>query len=181
MKICIDPGHGMPKDPGAVGPSGLKESVVVLEISRLVADMLQSGNISTLLTREQEVFVELGQRCELANDWGANYFVSIHCNSDGPDAVGIETLYKSQKGLMLASPVQRALVEATGDRDRGVKYRHDLHVLNATIMPAILVEVAFISHPGTEARLKTEDYRALLAKAIAGALVDYVAIRKPKA
>lgn len=171
MKVALDPGHGG-KDSGAVGPAGLEEAWVVLDIARRLEEELIASGFLTCLTRKSDVFVELGQRCEIANDWGADYFVSVHCNSNGPDAVGIETLYKSQKGLKLASPMQRALIEATRDRDRGMKYRHDLHVLNATIMPAILAEVGFISHPATEAKLATEDYRALLAKTIADVLTE---------
>jgi len=180
MKIAIDAGHGG-KDPGAVGPGGLEEAGVVLDIAKRLSAGLLALGFETCLSRAADVFVELGARCEIANDWDADLFVSIHCNSDGPEAVGIETLYKSQKGLMLASPVQRALIEATGDRDRGLKYRADLYVLNGTIMPAILAEVGFISHPATEARLATEDYRALLAKTIASVLADYGSARKPRA
>jgi len=165
MKIAIDAGHGG-KDPGAVGPSGLAESVVVLEISRVLAGLLEKVGISTFLTRAEEVFVELGVRCERANNWGADYFVSIHCNSNGPDAHGIETLYKSEKGKELAAKVQRALLSVTAERDRGLKHRSDLYVLNGTRMPAILPEIGFISNPETELRLKESSYRELIAMAI---------------
>jgi len=174
MKICIDPGHGMPKDPGAVGPKGHAESLIVLEISRLLADFLEKARISTLLTRAQEVFIELGARCEIANDWGANYFVSVHANSNGPSAAGIETLYKSEKGKALALPVQEAMIAATGDVDRSVKHRSDLYVLNATLMPAILVEVGFISHPHTESLLASAEYQETLAKAIYTGITNHL-------
>ena len=58
------------------------------------------------------------------------------------------------------------MVEATNDRDRGIKYRTDLAVLNGTQMPAILVECGFTSHPETEAKFRTGDYQRLLAQAI---------------
>ena len=174
MKICIDAGHGG-HDPGACGPGGLHESAVVLEICHSLADLLEQNQISTFLTREEEIFIGLAKRCEIANSGQADYFISIHCNSNGPDvAVGIETLYKTQQGKFLAVPVQSALIEATGDRDRGLKHRTDLHVLNATAMPAILAEVGFISHPATEAKLRTADYQLLLAKAIANGLISFL-------
>jgi N-acetylmuramoyl-L-alanine amidase len=102
--------------------------------------------------------------------------VSIHCNSDGPDAVGIETLYKTGVGKGLAAPVQTAIVKATGDRDRGLKLRNDLYVLNGTYMPAILVEIGFISHPETELKLATEDYQYTIARAIVDGLFKYLGI-----
>jgi N-acetylmuramoyl-L-alanine amidase len=166
MKICIDPGHGG-NDSGAVGPSGLTESSVVLTISRKVSEKLAAlANVETLMTRSSNVFVELGKRCEIANEWGADYFVSIHLNSDGPTAVGIETLYTSTSGKALATPIQEAMVAATGDTDRGLKERDDLYVLNGTNMPAALAEAGFISHPTTESKLKTKEYQELLASAI---------------
>lgn len=166
MKIAIDAGHGG-SDPGAVGPSGVKESEVVLSIAFYLEKILINLGFETLLTRDEEVFVELADRCSVANNWGADYFVSIHCNSDGPSAVGIETLYTSPTGLELAKPVQAAMLAATGDTDRGCKERNDLYVLNGTDCPAILAEVGFISHPATEEELASMEYQGLLAVSIA--------------
>ena len=139
MKIALDAGHGG-SDPGACGPGGLKESVVAWAVCKLLVGMLERAGVSVIMTREEEMAVSLGDRCETANDYAANYFVSVHCNSDGPQAVGVETLYKTEAGKALALPVQRALVSATGERDRGLKVRTDLYVLNGTRMPAILTE-----------------------------------------
>lgn len=170
MKICIDPGHGG-KDPGAVGPSGLEEAGVVLVISEYLAADLGSRGVAVKLTRSNDVFIELGARCGIANDWNADYFVSVHLNSDGGSANGIETLYKSTKGEALADSVQKAMVAATGDRDRGLVYRDDLYVLNGTAMPAILAEAGFISNPTFESKFKTDEYRKLIANAICEGLL----------
>jgi N-acetylmuramoyl-L-alanine amidase len=172
MKIMIDPGHGG-KDPGALGPTGLAESVVVLSVSKMLARALEELEASTQLTRHTEYFVDLGERCDLANEWSADYFVSIHCNSNGSTAVGIETLYKSEQGKVLATPVHKSLVDATLDRDRGLKHRTDLYVLNGTHMPAILCEIGFISHPATETKLAMPEYQDLVASAIAIGLAGY--------
>jgi N-acetylmuramoyl-L-alanine amidase len=174
MKIAIDAGHGG-TDPGAVGPNGLAEAPTVLTICRELAELLHGYGYHTLLTRKTEGYVDLGARCEIANDWGANYFISVHCNSDGPDAHGIETLYKTEKGKAFAKPIQEALVKATGERDRGLKHRTDLHVLNGTLMPAALAEVGFISHPPTEKELLRPEYLTLLAEAIAQGIKKAVA------
>ncbi|MBI5480393.1 MAG: N-acetylmuramoyl-L-alanine amidase, partial [Deltaproteobacteria bacterium] len=77
----------------------------------------------------------------LANNWGAQSFVSIHTNAGGGH--GTETLYKSSAGQTLAGHVNGALVAALGLPNRGLKYRDNLHVLNATSMPAVLTELLF--------------------------------------
>lgn len=165
LKIAIDPGHGG-SDSGAVGPSGLKESVINLEVAHLLDVLLSASGNSTLLTREEEIAVELGARTTRANDWGADVFCSIHCNSNGPSAHGVEVLYKSEEGLAWAKPVQHELVKATGERDRGCVHRTNLFVLNMSRMPSILVEIGFISNPETEVRLSDHSYRATIARAI---------------
>lgn len=178
MKFAIDPGHGG-SDPGADGPNGLSEAPVVLSIAKLIFTALENFGQLALLTREGDYFVELSERCNIANEWAADYFLSIHCNSDGEEAVGIETLFASQAGLDLALPIQDALITRTGDRDRGVKERNDLYVLNGTQMPAVLVETGFISNPQTEAKLATNDYQFVLAAAIMEGLAKFFGIQKP--
>lgn len=169
MRICIDPGHGG-SDPGAVGPSGLEEAAVNLAVSQYLANYLLDLGVEILLTRDTDVFVALGDRCEISNNWGSDYFVSTHQNSNGPSACGIETLYVSNAGLDLAIPVQDNMITATGDVDRGVKKRTDLAVLNGTNCPAILTESGFVSHPETEAKLATTEYQRTIAAAISRGL-----------
>jgi N-acetylmuramoyl-L-alanine amidase len=173
MKIAIDAGHGG-DDTGAEGPNGLTESSVVLDLSELLSDRLKELRMETKLTRDSDVFVTLNDRCLIANNWEADYFISIHCNSDGSTAVGIETLYASDLGEELAAPIQKALITATGDVDRGLKHRSDLYVLNATSMPAILAEVGFISHPATEEKLDTDEYRDIIVEAIVEGLCRFL-------
>src|SRR5215510_3738101 len=179
MKICLDPGHGG-NDSGAVGPTGLEEASCVLAISFYVQDLLREYKLETKLTRETDTFVELSTRCTIANGWGADYFVSIHLNSDGPSAQGIETLYVSAKGEALALPIQQSLVDLTGDVDRGLKYRSDLAVLNGTKMPATLAEAGFISHPATERQFRTSTYRTLVAQAIGMGIINFLGLKAPE-
>lgn len=175
IKICIDPGHGG-NDSGAGGPTGLEEASVALDLSSKLSDALNEIGVDTILTREDDTFIELGERCDIANEWEADYFVSVHLNSNGPTAIGIETLYKSENGKKLAAPVHEALIEATADVDRGLKYRDNLYVLNGTNMPAILVEVGFISHPDTEEQFRSEGYREVVVGAIVDGLAKYLGI-----
>src|SRR5215471_16689026 len=160
MKICIDPGHGG-TDTGAIGPSGLTEASVALAIGLYLKEDLLALGLAVRMTRETDVFIELGQRCAIANDWCADYFVSVHLNCNGPSTSGIETLYKTSSGKALAGPIQEAMVEATNDKNRGLVCRNDLYVLNGTNMPAALAETGFISNPQYEALFRSDRYRRL--------------------
>jgi N-acetylmuramoyl-L-alanine amidase len=176
VKLCIDPGHGG-TDTGACGQNGLKEAGVNLAISQYLANYLLDLGVDILLTRDTDVYVGLNDRCEISNNWGSDYFVSVHQNSDGPSACGIETLYVSNAGLDLAIPVQDNMITATGDVDRGVKKRTDLAVLNGTNCPAILTESGFISCPETEAKLATSEYQRTIAAAISRGLAIALDLR----
>lgn len=170
MKVAVDAGHGG-KDSGAVGKKGLRESNVVLAIAKMLAKELTLTNHEVMLVRDSDVFVELGERCAKANAWKADIFVSVHLNSDGPEAKGVETLYKTEKGKVIAGPIQRTLVYTTGDIDRGLKLRNDLAVLNGTNMPAVLVECGFISNPTTEGKLGEVNYQQMIADAICSGII----------
>jgi N-acetylmuramoyl-L-alanine amidase len=174
-KICLDPGHGG-KDAGADGPTGLNEAPVVLEICHYMKPALESFGLSVKMTRTTEIFVELGARCAIANEWGADYFLSVHLNSDGPSAEGVETLYASEAGRALAEPLQAAVLSATGDRDRGLVRRGNLYVLNGTRCAAALSELAFVSHPEHEAKLRSTEYKQLLAWALVMGLAKFLNI-----
>ncbi|MEF3168678.1 MAG: N-acetylmuramoyl-L-alanine amidase [Deltaproteobacteria bacterium] len=93
-RIVIDPGHGG-KDPGAIGPSGLKEKDVALSLSRKVAKELRDKlGCDVILTRDRDVFLPLEERTAIANAKKADLFVSIHTNAaPNPDARGIETYF----------------------------------------------------------------------------------------
>lgn len=172
-KISVDAGHGG-RDSGAVGPTGLKESIINLGVAQQLAGLLRTYNYQVQMIRNTDVFVEIGERARLANNWHANHFVSIHCNSNGPTANGIETLYRTGAGKELADPIQNALIKATGEINRGLKQRTNLGVLNATQMPAVLIEIGFISHRPTEDRLRTNGYLTILSNAICVGIVNFL-------
>lgn len=107
-RIVVDPGHGG-KDPGAVGLSGLQEKDVVLSIGLLVARKLKDElGIDAVMTRSTDVFIELQERTAIANQVGADLFISIHANAAlNRRASGIETYYlnlaKTEKAAQLAA------------------------------------------------------------------------------
>lgn len=175
MKIVIDPGHGG-KDPGAVGPSGLKEAHVNLRVALKVAEKLRKAGVEVKLTRDSDVFVDLQHRCGIANSFNADYFVSIHCNAAStPQAHGTETYcYKfGGKGEILARVIQAELIAVTGRANRGVKTAN-YYVLRRTNMPAVLTELAFISNPEEERLLADVAYREKCALAIANGISKFI-------
>ena len=93
--IVIDPGHGG-KDPGAIGPSGVKEKDITLSIARRLKKILEKRGYTVILTRNGDVFVPLARRTEMANKVGASMFISIHCNaSRKKDSHGVQVFYLS--------------------------------------------------------------------------------------
>jgi N-acetylmuramoyl-L-alanine amidase len=186
FKIAEDPGHGG-ADSGAVGPSGVQEKNITLPVAKMVAEYL-APIAEVMLTRTDDSIpggnpdTELSFRAKMANDWGADLFVSIHCNAAAdPAANGTETYHMpgSQKGATLAGAIQSRLVSALGLRDRGVK-QANYAVLRRTSMPAVLVEIAFISNPTEEALLKSSDFQRKAARAIAQGIADYLGIALPE-
>lgn len=82
-KVVIDPGHGG-KDPGATGPNGIQEKDIVLSIALILAQYLRdSTDLNVILTRSTDEFIPLAGRTQMANDSGADLFLSLHCNSIG--------------------------------------------------------------------------------------------------
>jgi N-acetylmuramoyl-L-alanine amidase len=90
-RVVVDPGHGG-KDTGAVGPAGVKEKEVTLDVAHRVAPLLAADGVQVVLTRDDDRFVSLEERTARANDFNADLFVSIHCNaSEGKARRGVET------------------------------------------------------------------------------------------
>lgn len=181
MLVAIDPGHGG-SDPGAVGPTGVKEKDVNLAIAQYAAGYLSSCGAEVILTRNGDADVSLEDRVNAANQAGADVFVSVHCNSGPPGARGTETYYhdNSVRGEQLAQYVQKE-VTALGLPDRGAKsdytlYQSGLYVLRETVMPAALVEVAFVSDPDEEAWLAGAGNQDAAGKAIAKGICEYLGV-----
>ena len=177
MKIFLDPGHGG-ADPGAVNTAlGLRESVVNLDTTLILGGLLQAQGHTVQYSRTTDTAVSLSTRARMANDWGADIFISIHCNAvDNPLAHGTETIcFRAQtRAEQLAKDVQTALVAANGLRNRGVKTMN-LAVLRLTRMPAILVELAFISNPHEAQLLSQRSFRETCARGIDTGVQRYIA------
>jgi N-acetylmuramoyl-L-alanine amidase len=173
--VAIDPGHGG-RDPGAIGPSGLREADVVLDISLRVRELLSRDGVRNVILRESDVTVELPDRPRLARDAGATMFVSIHANANGRATVnGSETYFLTPQSLALAQMIQDELGVVLGIPSRGIKTANFL-VLRDSGVPSVLVEAAFISHAEDESRLRDAAFRQRIAAAIHKGIMRFLAI-----
>ena len=178
--ICIDPGHAGPGiDPGCVGPMGTDEATVAWDISNRVAAILQNRwGAAIVLTKSDVVDApsdSLSYRASVANNAGADIFVSIHLNAGSPAAHGTETFFYagSDAGSKLAKSIQNQLVACLGLTDRGLKTAN-YAVLRLTDMTAVLTEVCFLSNYDEEEYINRDDIRQKAAEAIAQGIVDYL-------
>jgi len=156
-KIVIDAGHGG-HDPGAVGKRS-KEKDNVLNVAKRLKVLLESYGHTVRLSRSTDVFLTLSERARLANNWNADYFVSLHDNAATASATGFETFIHNgpvqSKTTGFQSAIHDAIIKEIGIRDRGKK-RANFAVLRETRMPAVLIEYAFISNTNDESILINE-------------------------
>lgn len=172
--VVLDPGHGG-NDPGAVGIGGLNEVDIVDPVADQVAALLEANGVSVVLTRTENIEVDLPPRVDLANRLDANLFVSIHANAidiSRPEVNGIETYYYSS-GEQLAEMIHESVIDATGGPDRGVRTAR-FYVLRNTDMPAVLLELGFVTGEYDAERLSDPEYREILAQAIARGILQYI-------
>lgn len=174
MKIFIDMGHSGPVEPGAVNHElGLTEADIVVNIGLFLWRILAEEGHEVLLSRAGPIddsdSDQLTWRTDKANQWGAELYICLHCNSfSNPEANGAEVLYapgSSQNSISLAGHIQGELVKL-GLTDRGVK-QQELFIRWAN-MPAALIEHAFISNPDEAVMLRDRplDFAAADARGI---------------
>jgi N-acetylmuramoyl-L-alanine amidase len=180
MKLLIDPGHGG-HDPGAVGPAGLRESDVALAVGLMLGGHILRDDWEIVYSRMTDIFIGLDERCNMANEWPMDIFLSIHCNAaEASIANGFEVW--TSPGWTEADPIattiwgclketfpdMRARLDTSdGDPDKEAHFR----VLTGTDMPAVLVELGFISNPAEEERLMSIQFQVAAARALALALI----------
>lgn len=185
MKIYINPGHDLDYDSGAVhtdenGDVDLRECDVAARIGALAKQYLEAAGCQVRMLQSDNLCndSEYSDRpvavCDDANDWGADVFISIHCNACADhDARGTETwcFAEGTDGALLAEKIQDQMVRSIDTTDRGVKVMPGLMVLKHTDMPACLVETAFIDNDADAELLRTgyDDF----ARAIARGVTDY--------
>ena len=216
-KVVIDPGHGG-KDPGAISPNKNYEKTVVLKVSLLLGELIKKEfpDVEVIFTRKDDRFIGLAKRAKIANELGADLFISVHANAvDNLSANGFETwvlgLHKSKaalevakfensailmeennqqtysefnpndpdayialsmrqnafldQSLILANAIQKDSHTKLGLRNRGVKQAGFMVLYRAT-MPAVLLELGFLSNSKDEKLLISKTGQLKLAKHI---------------
>lgn len=183
--ILIDPGHGGP-DPGAIGSKGTKEKDNSLAVALALNDILKQAGAKTILSRDSDISPapdyteanDLDARVNIANATEPDLFISIHNNSfTNPEVQGTETFYSEDNPQAAASKhlaqcIQAASIDILNTSNRGVKEAR-FYVIRYTTMPAILLEVGFISNPQEEARLQNPIFQQNVAAAIFRGIYNY--------
>lgn len=222
FKIILDAGHGG-KDPGAQ-KNGCIEKHIALDVILKIGKILESyPEFQVKYTRTTDVFIPLTERARIANDFEADLFVSVHCNSSvSPKPFGSMTLvmglsrsgmnfeiakaenavisleedYKekyegfdpnnpnTQIGLKIiqeetlmqsidfASTVQSYFKNSLQRKDLGM-HQQPLWVLDATVMPGVLIELGFLSNLEESKYMRTEEAKSNYAQVIARSVIDY--------
>ena len=185
-RIALDAGHGG-SDTGAIGPSGVTEKSVTLRVAKRLEELLKKAGATVYMTRTQDTEVsqngadasdidELQARVDVANDNGADIFLSIHMDSFTNAEVSGTTGYYYEKGSSdsreLAAAIKDRLVQSLGTVDRGTK-GSNFYVCRKSDMPAALIEMAFVSNPAEETLLSSDAGVEKAAKAIFEGIKDY--------
>ncbi|MDO9534928.1 MAG: N-acetylmuramoyl-L-alanine amidase [Bacillota bacterium] len=186
--VVIDPGHGMThlwdgSDPGAIGPSGVVERDVVMNISLKLGDILLKEGFTVIFTRHGDTSLTLSERANAACAANADLLVSVHANaSTNPQLSGTMTFYCSsrepgqeainQNRMVLASVIQVELVALLQREDKGVREANFL-VLRESLVPAVLVETAFISNSVEEKLLASSEFQRLSAESISRGIKNF--------
>ena len=182
IKIFIDQGHN-PTSPnsGAEG-NGYREQDLVYQIGIDLADLLRANPAFEVRLSRSTPTTEIGStnseslrlRVDAANSWGADYFISLHANaSSNPNVSGSEALVFSRLGAAarLGEDMLEGLHEATGLRNRGIVERPGLYVLRKTEMPAVLMELGFITNSGDATLM--HDQPELFAEGMYNGILNY--------
>ncbi|NBX93072.1 MAG: N-acetylmuramoyl-L-alanine amidase [Proteobacteria bacterium] len=218
VKVLLDAGHGG-KDMGAAGRYGIQEKNISLNLAKKVKrelDRISKLNgypLEIRLSRDEDVFIPLKERARIANDWGADMFISIHLNSSpvvrargfevyflSPEATDpeaeklalkesegslptdkadvlsilsdVQTTFHTNESALFAEDMFSAISKQVTSNGRGVR-QGPFTVLHGTNMPAILVEVGYLTHPQESLLLTKEAYLKRLASAISSGIIEF--------
>ena len=175
--VVLDPGLGGSASGAVYG--GVAEKDLNLAIASQAARLLEEAGLTVLMTRRDDQDVSLYRRSGLANTYGADLFVSVHCNASltNPEARGVYTAAADRQGegWVLAEVLRQTMMAAAGAEDMGTEPRPNLAVLRTAQAPAALVECGYMSTPAELELLCQPDYQLQLAQGIAEGVLTYLA------
>jgi len=186
IKIFIDQGHSRGGVNGGAVGNGLIEQDITYMVGAYLANLLRTDPRFDVMTSRNSIDDILGtnsstsliERVRMANEWNADYFLSIHTNANtNPQINGTETYVFRQGGEAgaLAQDILDAIVARVGTKNNGVKTNPSLYVLRRTRMPAVLIELAYITNPEDAQKLENDQYA--FAYAIYQGLLNYFGLR----
>ena len=190
--IVIDPGHGG-GDPGTQH-NGLTEKLLTLDIAERLKAILVAAGWNVRMTRETDIDplsadilakmradgkpkaddrAYLQTRCDVANNAGARMFISIHINSAPTESARGTTVYwYKPQDAALAQAIERSLIPLAGTQDDGTRHEN-FYVVRHSVMPAVLIETAFVTNPGDAALLRQPAFLQNVAQGIANGVKAY--------
>jgi N-acetylmuramoyl-L-alanine amidase len=186
--VMLDPGHGG-YDPGAITKQGVYEKSINLQIAQKVKEMLSPSGIGVFLTREEDIDyvpdgvkgkttkkqIDLNRRIDMAKEANADVFVSLHVNATATgQESGSETFYhfKSESGKRLAELIQQEMIKIPG-MNRRIAKPGDFYIIKNTIIPAVIVEVGYLTNVKELKKLQQSWYQEQLARAIAKGIANF--------
>ncbi|WP_318153028.1 N-acetylmuramoyl-L-alanine amidase [Metabacillus arenae] len=182
MKLYLDPGHGG-SDPGAQG-NGLNEKDITLDIALRIRTILLNDyeNVEVRMSRTSDTAKSLSARTNEANSWGADYYLSIHCNAFNGSAQGYEDyIHSSLSDSSLTANYQNIIhaeiIKENELVDRGKK-KANFHVLRESAMPALLTENGFIDNGRDAALMKNAAWRQKVAQGHANGVAKTFKLQK---
>jgi N-acetylmuramoyl-L-alanine amidase len=188
--ICVDPGHGGTAeiDSYRVGPTGEREEWINLRVALMLRDILEQRGAHVLMTRTEDVVVELEDRAELAVANGAEVFLSIHHNATADPEANFPVVYfhgcasENRASVVLGRFVIASLAEALFEGETEVSLVSD-HAIFPTAgaavlrhsygIPGVIGEASFFTNADEEERLRDPDYNRREAEAYVAALADF--------
>jgi len=174
--IVLDPGHGGKESPGCTHDD-IMEREITLELAFQLKEVLTQNGYTVLMTREEDKTVELEDRAKIANESGADLFISLHINAhDDTSVSGIETWFNpntNERSSVLAEAVQKSITNITNAKDRGTYSNSTLIVIRDTLIPSCLVEVGYLSNDKDRENMTTAAYREKLSQGILDGVDQY--------
>jgi len=182
IKIVLDPGHGGPEDMGGIGPTGYREKSVALIISKLVREQLVNRGATVIMTREEDVDLDLPPRVEMITKQEPAIAISLHYNAlpDNGDAIktkGVGAFWFHPQAHSLAMFLHNYLVKKLNRPDYGV-FWNNLALTRPAVAPSVLMELGFMINPEEFEWIVNPTEQKKLGEAIAQGITEWFATVK---